>query len=77
MNTLQDAIAYVREQLSEDDITIIHAQINKAYKQHLNPEDMCDTDKVYDLLEEYSADNDLPEGWYLYECDINDILLEL
>mgnify|MGYP007069885704 CR=1 FL=1 len=75
--TLKKAIAYVRQQLDEDDIAIIHANINKAYRAHLMPENLCDYGKVMDLLEEYGEDNDLPEGWWEEECDINDILFEL
>ena len=35
------------------------------------------TDLIYDLLEEYGEDNDLPEGWWLEYGDIDDILEQL
>ena len=68
-------IAYVMENLDEDDKAIIHAECNKAYKQHLVPsENVVDDSPIIDLLEEYGQDNDLPEGWYLDEYDASEIL---
>lgn len=32
---------------------------------------------IYDLLEEYGEDNDLPEGWWLEQGDIDDIIEQL
>lgn len=67
-------IAYVMENLDEDDKAIIHAECNKAYKQHLVPsESVVDDSVITDLLEEYGADEDLPEGWYLDEYDASEI----
>ena len=34
-------------------------------------------DKIYDLLEEYGEDNDLPEGWHLEYGDIEDFFMEI
>ena len=71
-------IAYVMEQLDEDDKTIIRAKCNKAYKMHLVPNgDVVDDSKITDLLEEYGQDNDLPEGWYEEEYDSSEILTML
>ncbi len=71
-------IAYVMEQLDEDDKAIIRAACNKAYKMHLVPNgDVVDDSKVIDLLEEYGEDNDLPEGWYKEECDFDEILAKI
>jgi len=33
--------------------------------------------KIFDLLEEYGADNDLPELWWEKYCDIEDFFIEL
>lgn len=70
-------IAYVMEQLDEDDKAIIRAECNKAYKMHLVPNGMVDDSKVIDLLEEYGEDHDLPEGWYEEEYDSSEILTML
>ena len=68
-------VAYVMEQLDEDDKAIIRAEGNKAYKMHLVPNgDVVDDSKITDLPEEYGQDNDLPEGWYEEEYDSSEIL---
>ena len=73
--TFRDGIAYVMENMDEDDKTIIGAECNKAYKQHLVPdENIVDDHKITDLLEEYGEDNDLPEDWYEEEYDASEIL---
>lgn len=75
---LDKAIDYVREQMDVDDMAILQAEINKCYKNHLVPNDnVMDCSKVIDLLEEYGQDNDMPEGWWMEEGDIDDILLRL
>ena len=71
-------LAYLREQLEQDEIDEIRAQIDRSYRYHMMPSDCVTNDsKVIDLLEEYGADNDLPEGWWENEGDIDDWLLKL
>ena len=70
-------IAYVKEQLAEDDLAILRAQVSKNYKQHNAPATGIDDSKIIDLLEEYGEDHDLPEGWYLDEYDADDVMLML
>ena len=68
-------IAYAMEHLDETDRTVIRAECDKAYNQHLIPNgDIVDDHKITDLLEEYGEDHDLPEGWYLDEYDASEIL---
>lgn len=75
---LDEALDYVREQMGEDDMAILKAEMNKCYKMHLIPDsDTMDCTKVIDLLEEYGDDNELPEGWWMEYGDIDDILLKL
>lgn len=75
---LKPAIDYVREQLAEEDLAVIRAQVDRNYRNHMAPSDyVTDDAKVIDLLEEYGQDNDLPEGWWENEGDIDDILLKL
>lgn len=75
--TLLEALNYVRENLGEDDLTIIHAQISKNYKQHQSPATGIDDARVIDLFEEYGVDNDLSEGWWMEWGEIDDLLLML
>lgn len=75
---LKPALDYVREQLDEETVAIIRAQVDRSYRYHMAPGDCVTEDgKVIDLLEEYGQDNDLPEGWWENEGDIDDILLKL
>ena len=75
---LTEALDYVREQLGPETLAIIKAQVDRSYRYHMAPSDCVTEDgKVIDLLEEYGQDNDLPEGWWENEGDIDDILLRL
>lgn len=73
----KDAVLYVRDQMDEDDLTILRAQVSKNYAQHNAPATGIDDSKIIDLLEEYGEDHDLPEGWYLDEYDADDVMLML
>lgn len=72
---MRKAVAYINEQLEPEDKAIICAKVDKNFKQHMNPAYNIDDDKIIDLLEEYGADHDLPEGWWEEEADIDDIVL--
>lgn len=73
---VRKAIIHVRLNVDMDDIeramTIIDRQRCPLYQA--DPELYC---QIYDLMEEYSEDNDLPEGWWLNEIDEDEILFEL
>ncbi len=69
------ALKYVRENMDEDDMTILQAEISKSYNMHLVPtEHTVNCDKVIDLLEEYGSENNLGEGWWENEGDMADWL---
>ena len=75
---LQKAIQYVKDNMDEDDMAILKAEMNLCWKSHIVPdEDTVECGKVIDLLEEYGQDNDLPEGWWMSEAEMADILCEL
>lgn len=74
-DNMKQAVKYVNEQLEPEDIAIICATVDKNFNRHLNPSYGMDEGKIIDLLEEYGQDNDLPEGWWMEECDIDDIVL--
>ena len=72
---MRKAVAYINRQLEPEDKTIICAKVDKNFKQHMNPAYGIDDGKIIDLLEEYGQDNDLPEGWWEAECEMDDIVL--
>ena len=74
-DNMKQAVKYVNEQLEPEDIAIICAMVDKNFNRHLNPAYGVNDGKIIDLLEEYGQDNDLPEGWWMEECDIDGIVL--
>lgn len=74
---MKEALDYVRENMDEDDMAILQAEIDKNYNRHMNPAYGIDEGKITDLLDEYGADNDLPDGWWENYGDIDDWLLKL
>lgn len=78
MKHIKKAVQYVRDNMDEDDMAILKAEMTKCYNMHLIPsENAVDCSSVIDLLEEYGEDNDLPEGWWESECEIDEILAKL
>ena len=68
-------VAYVMENMDEDDKALIRAKCNKSYSQHLVPNgSIVDDSSIIDLLEEYGQNESLSEGWYLDEYDASVIL---
>lgn len=74
---LKEAIAYVRENIDMDHVRVTCGNIDKQHGSLAS----CDTfdleSSIHDLMEEYSADNELPEGWWLYEAEVEDIFYAL
>lgn len=70
---MKKALDYVRQNV---DVDYVHYLVSKAMEMRC-PTGSLDPvfiDLIYDLLEEYGEDNDLPEGWWLEYGDIDDIL---
>lgn len=71
-----DAIIYVRTNVDMTDVeralSIIDHQRCPLYQADPNLD--C---QIYDLMEEYGQDNDLPECWWLSEIDEDEILFLL
>jgi hypothetical protein len=70
---MKKALDYVRQNV---DMGYVNYLVSKAMEMRC-PTGSLDpvfTDLIYDLLEEYGEDNDLPEGWWLEYGDIDDIL---
>jgi antitoxin component of RelBE/YafQ-DinJ toxin-antitoxin module len=74
---LKPALDYVCEQLGTERTVAIRMQVTYNMKHRMPVNTGIDDAHVIDLLEEYGQDNDLPEGWWENEGDIDDILLEL
>ncbi len=73
---LAKALAYVRENVDPVDI----GKALETMAEYRCPFNMVDdglADKIQDLLEEYGADNDLPEGWWEEFGDLDDIVYKL
>lgn len=70
---IEKAVGYVR---NEVDITEVNNAVCKALEMRMPVSVYAPllTDDISDLLEEYGQDNDLPEGWWCEECDIDEII---
>ena len=75
---LKKAVRYVRDNMDGWELDALKAEMQGCYEMHLIPSpNVMDCDRVIDLLEEYGQENDLPEGWWESECDIDEILTKL
>lgn len=76
MTDFQKALQYVKENVEQIDIEHAIHHIDRDHAPlRLVDETLCM--KIYDLMEEYGADNDFPEGWWLDECDEDEIIFKL
>ncbi len=72
---LGKAIAYVKENIDEDDLACIKAEAKKCWNMHLVPtENLIDCEAITDLLEEDGQENDLDERWWEEYADIDEII---
>jgi len=73
MTDFRKALRYVKDNI--DRIDVEHA-LHHMYRDHapLRLVDESLSMIICDLMEEYGADNDLPEGWWLDECDEDDLI---
>lgn len=72
---MESVISYVRER-----IDLI--ELNRACKESMyyrKPVRLVNAelyDEVIDLLEEFGEDNDLPEGWWIEDIDIDEDIIK-
>lgn len=68
MTHLEQAVAYVKDNVDKYHVI---ATFNRAFREHssLQAVDPALSYEIYDLMEEYGEDNDLPENWWLNEVD--------
>lgn len=73
---MEKAIAFVANEVDKDEIEATYAlmTLRRVPMFSVNPQL---SDQISDLMEEYGQDNDLPEGWWLYEYDEEDIFLRV
>ena len=73
---LEKALDYVRKNI---DIDYLKGCITPAMQMRMPIGYVAPmlVDDIYDLLEEYGQDNDLPEGWWMSEIDVDEILFNL
>lgn len=75
-NHINKAIKFVRENIDNSSIIDAWGKIDKFRC----PLDMANPqlyDDIYDLMEEYGMDNDLPEMWWASYYDIEEIFERL
>lgn len=74
MNDIEKAIEYVRDNVDLEDV--LTAKLNMEFlREPLYRVNNTLCDEIYDLMEEYGSDNELPEGWWLEENDEETILM--
>lgn len=74
----EKAIQYVRENKSWSEAQDARAlEIINQFRCGISQADDCISDEIHDLMEEYSQDNDLPEGWWYEFGDEDDIFFAL
>lgn len=72
-SNLQKALDYVREQMDDDKLAVVRAQRNYNWVHRMLVQTDYD-EEIFDLLEEWGEEHDLPEGWWANEADMEDIL---
>lgn len=75
-NIKEKALSYVRKNIDEDYLAFVSSKAS-AMRCPISLLDPLFADTVYDLLEEFGADNELPENYWMEFGDIDDILNEL
>ena len=78
MEEFEKALQYVRDNKNWSDAEeAVALERIDHWRVDLANTGMGISEKIYDLMEEYSADNDLPEGWWLEFGDIEDFFMEI
>lgn len=78
MTTFEKAVQYVRDNKTwseaEDSLALERINNLRCCIDFASPE-ICT--EIHDLMEEFSQENDLPEGWWYNEANEDDIFFEL
>lgn len=73
---VRKAINYVRLNVDMEDVERAMTIIDRQRCPLCQADPELDN-QIYDLMEEYGQDNDLPECWWMSEISEDDILFEL
>lgn len=76
MTDFQKALQYVKDNVEQIRIENAMYLIDRGHFP-LRIADNELYEEMYDLMEEYGAENDLPEGWWLDECDEDDLIFKV
>lgn len=68
MSDIEKAIIYVRQKVNMDEVALARRQMAER-REPLFRVNHTLSDTIYDLMEEYGADNGLPEAWWLDKHD--------
>lgn len=72
------AVAYVKENRKFDDVDVDYAcKYMELYRCPLSMVSTRIADEIHDLMEEFSDNNDLPEGWWYNIGDEEDVFYEV
>lgn len=75
---LEKAIDYVRKNKSwSKEEEIVALRIIDQMRCDIDQADEDIADEIHDLMEEYSEENGLPEEWWMYETDVDEIFFKL
>ena len=75
-NIKEKVLNYVRKNIDKDYLDYLSNKAN-AMRCPISLVDPLFADTVYDLLEEFVDDNELPENYWMEFVDIDDIFNEL
>jgi hypothetical protein len=70
MTHIEKALEYIRDNVDLEHVGYMIIQ-SKLQRMPVSFMYASFADDISDLLEEYGQDNDLPEGWWCEECDID------
>lgn len=73
---MKAAIDYVRSHVDMDEMRLAIKKMDEQ-REPLFIVNSSLSESIYDLMEEYGQDHDLPENWWLVEHDEESILFEL
>lgn len=73
---MKAAIDYVRSHVDMDEVRLAIKKMDEQREPLFRVNSQL-SDSIYDLMEEYGQDHDLPENWWLSEHDEESILFEL
>lgn len=71
---MKDAVNYVRENIGLEELDRAREE-PMLYRKPIRLVNAELYEDIVDLLEEYGEDNDMPEGWWMEEVDIEEDII--